>query len=65
MPNYHRLDISINFHRKLARYQRTLSIGLYNVYANHNPLYYDFYDGKLRSNSFVPMLPSINYTARF
>ncbi len=65
MPNYHRLDVTINFHKKLKYFNRTLSLGIYNIYAQQNALYYDFIDGKLRSNSFVTFLPSINYVLRY
>jgi hypothetical protein len=65
MPVYHRLDISLNFNKKLTNFNRTLSIGLYNAYAKQNALYYDFFEGKLRSNSFLSILPSINYTIRY
>lgn len=65
MPAYHRLDLSLNIHKTLRYYQRTISIGLYNAYARHNAMYYDFYDGKLRSIGVLPIVPSINYVARF
>ncbi|MCF8357191.1 MAG: TonB-dependent receptor [Prolixibacteraceae bacterium] len=65
MPDYHRLDITVNFSRKLGRFDRTLSLGVYNVYAHHNALYYDFFEGKLRSISYLSVLPSINYVLRF
>lgn len=65
MPTYHRLDVTVNFHKKMKHFNRTLSLGVYNVYAQPNALYYDFFDGKLRSNSFVTLLPSINYILRY
>ena len=38
-PNYHRLDIGINFHKQKKRGVRTWSIGVYNAYNRQNPFY--------------------------
>lgn len=65
MPNYHRLDVAINFRKVNNRFDRTLTLGIYNVYMHRNAFYYDFYDGKLRSHSVIPIMPSINYSIRF
>jgi hypothetical protein len=37
MPDYHRLDVGINFHKKKKRVDRTWSFGVYNAYARNNP----------------------------
>ncbi len=37
MPDYHRLDVGINFHKKKKRVDRTWSFGLYNAYGRNNP----------------------------
>lgn len=39
MPNYHRLDIGVNFHKKKKRGVRTWSFGAYNIYSRQNPFY--------------------------
>ncbi|NJK86696.1 MAG: TonB-dependent receptor [Bacteroidales bacterium] len=41
-PAYHRLDVSLNFHKKKKWGERTVSIGVYNLYNRQNPffLYY-------------------------
>jgi hypothetical protein len=65
MPPYHRLDLALNFHKEKQRFDRTLSLGLYNAYKNHNAFYYDFFDGKLRSNGVIPLVPSIDYKIKF
>ncbi len=39
MPNYHRLDIGVNFHKKKKHGVRTWSFGAYNVYNRQNPFY--------------------------
>lgn len=65
MPSYHRLDLSINFHKQRKHYYRTLTFGIYNTYMHRNAFYYDFYQGKLRSNSVIPIMPSVNYSLKF
>jgi outer membrane receptor for ferrienterochelin and colicin len=39
MPAYHRLDIGVNFHKKLSFATRTISISAYNAYNRLNPFY--------------------------
>ncbi|GHT18034.1 TonB-dependent receptor [Bacteroidia bacterium] len=39
MPDYHRLDIGFNFHRKKKHGTRTWSIGFYNLYNHQNPFW--------------------------
>ncbi|WP_346862415.1 TonB-dependent receptor [uncultured Draconibacterium sp.] len=39
MPSYHRMDISMNFHKQKKRGVRTWSLGLYNAYSRQNPFY--------------------------
>jgi len=39
IPSYHRMDISMNFHKQKKRGIRTWSIGLYNAYSHQNPFY--------------------------
>jgi hypothetical protein len=65
MPSTHRLDISANFHKETKRFSSTFSIGLFNAYMHSNALYYDFYQGKLRSHSLIPILPSIALNIHF
>jgi hypothetical protein len=75
MPNYHRMDVSINFHKKLRRGQRTINISVYNVYNHQNPyLVYESYQWSALDNngikvlkqlSIFPILPSISYTWKF
>lgn len=36
-PNYHRLDLGINFHKKLRHGSRTWNISVYNAYNHQNP----------------------------
>ena len=73
MPNYHRMDISANFHRKFRRCQRTINVSIYNLYNRKNPyiIYesheYTFrnYNAALVQLSIFPILPSIAYTLKW
>ncbi len=71
MPAYHRLDLSVNFHKKVKRGTRTWSIGVYNAYNRKNPMFLNLeysnttnkYD--LVQYSFFPAIPSISYRFEF
>jgi outer membrane receptor for ferrienterochelin and colicin len=39
MPNYHRLDVGMDFTKKKKRYTRTWSVGAYNGYNRANPFF--------------------------
>ena len=73
MPNYHRLDLGANFHRKFKRARRTISVSIYNVYNRQNPymLYrsrtetYQGFPSALVQLSIFPILPSVGYTLYF
>ena len=75
MPDYHRLDLGINFHfdRPKGRYgEHLLNISVYNAYNHQNPYYvYVGSDEKnynkieLHQVSLFPILPSISYTFKF
>lgn len=73
MPNYHRLDVSANFHKKFKRCHRTVNISCYNTYNRKNPyiIYesnqhsYAGYGSALVQLSIFPILPSVAYTLYF
>lgn len=80
MPDYHRLDLGINFHIPHKRSSDTslsrngwlknaehiVNIGVFNVYNNMNPyLIYTTESGKLYQLSIFPILPSISYQFHF
>ncbi|MCX7862943.1 MAG: TonB-dependent receptor [Bacteroidales bacterium] len=69
MPSYHRLDLSVNMHKKRKYYTRTWSIGVYNVYNRKNPYYLYFkHDNnrkRLTQISLFPLIPSFSYTMNF
>lgn len=70
MPDYHRLDIAINFTKQKKRGVRTWSISIYNLYNRQNP--YFLYFGKDENNqqqlyqfSLFPIIPSVSYSFKF
>ncbi len=74
-PAYHRLDISVNFHKKIRWGERIFSIGLYNAYNRQNPFYlyygykYSMGGGNqnlyLLQRSMYTIIPSIRYSIKF
>ena len=75
MGNYHRLDLSVNFHKQKKHGIRTWNISVYNVYNHKNPfiVYTDYgWDEatqtekkKLMQASLFPILPSVSYSFKF
>ncbi|MBA2611162.1 MAG: TonB-dependent receptor [Bacteroidetes bacterium] len=71
MSPYHRMDIGIQFHKKLKRCVRTFEFSVYNVYSHQNPFfYYIDYDqnakkNKLMQASLFPILPSVSWSYKF
>jgi hypothetical protein len=62
---YHRLDLSIQFHKKKKWGERTWEITIYNLYNRHNPYYYYISDGKLIKTSLIAFFPSLSYQFKF
>ncbi|MCI5058360.1 MAG: TonB-dependent receptor [Flavobacteriales bacterium] len=70
MPDYHRLDLSVNFNMIRDKYEETLSVGVYNVYSRQNPFYlffgYNDQDERvLKQISLFPIIPFISYKFKF
>ena len=75
MGNYHRLDLSVNFHKQKKHGIRTWNISVYNVYNHKNPfiVYTDYgWDEatqtekkKLMQASLFPIIPSVSYSFKF
>lgn len=70
MPPYHRLDVGINFHKKLKRMERTWSLGVYNAYSRRNPFYlyigYNKWNERvIKQVALFPIIPSITYSFKF
>ena len=73
--DYHRLDLSIQIHKKKKHYDRYWEFGLYNAYNRKNPFYYylersnDFVNKgqrfDLKKKSLFPILPSVSYNFKF
>ena len=76
-PNYHRLDLGVNFHKKKKWGERTWSVGLYNAYFRQNYFFiyvdydYDHYSGTgqpkkvLKQVSLFPGIPYVSYSFKF
>lgn len=74
---YHRLDVGMNFHKKLKYGKRTWNISVYNAYNQLNPFLTtvdtsgDFINGQyvekkvLKQISIFPIIPSVSYTYKF
>lgn len=73
--SYHRLDLSIQLHKKKKKHDRFWEFGLFNAYNRKNPFYYyleatnDFSNSgqriQLKKKSLFPILPSISYNFKF
>ena len=75
---YHRLDLSVNFHKtfkRAPRIKRTINISVYNAYCNMNPFMVYMYEGydwetdrnyrTLRKVTIFPIIPSFSYGIQF
>ena len=70
MPNYHRLDVSVNMKKEKKWGERTWSFGLYNAYSRQNPFYLEFTrnengNPQLSQFSLFPLIPSFTYSFKF
>ena len=69
MSAYHRMDLGLQFHKKLRYYTRTFEVGFYNLYNRQNPFFYyiDSNKGKqeLMQVSLFPIIPSISWSCKF
>ena len=75
LPAYHRMDISVNFHKQKKHGIRTWNISVYNLYNRQNPFLiypkttYSYRDGStytgLYQRSLFPILPSVSYIYKF
>ena len=79
LPAYHRMDISVNFHKQKKHGIRTWNISIYNLYNRQNPFivypkteYMALSDGQsfrsftgLYQRSLFPIMPSISYIYKF
>lgn len=72
MPEYHRLDLGINFHKKMKVGEIIWNVSVYNVYSRQNPFF--VYLGSKKDNptektykqvSLFPILPSVSFRRKF
>lgn len=79
MAPYHRLDLGVQFHKKLQKYERTWEVGVYNMYNRRNPFVY-FTENeykynpntesftsttKLKQLSLFQIIPSVTWSIKF
>jgi hypothetical protein len=72
---YHRLDLSVQFHKKKKKYDRYWEFGVFNAYNRKNVFYYylkttdvpgqNIQVVTLEKKSLFPILPSISYNVKF
>ncbi len=71
MSDSHRLDLSVEFHKKKKYWERAWVIGVYNTYFHKNPFFlisdYDYEKNKTvyKEVSLLPVLPFISYQFKF
>jgi hypothetical protein len=75
MEAYHRMDVSISFHKKKRWGERTWTISAYNTYNRMNPFAYYFgtrtiqetgeRQQVLRKIALFPIIPSVSYSFKF
>ncbi|MBN2744905.1 MAG: TonB-dependent receptor [Marinilabiliaceae bacterium] len=76
MPIYHRMDIGANFRKKIKLGERTISVGIMNVYGRQNAFFLFYADNinkntgevtrSLKQFSLFPIpLPYVRYTLKF
>ncbi len=71
LPNYHHLDIGLNWNRQYEMYGFSGSIGVYNVYNRFNPFYVYLYDNPANKQTEVtgvglfPILPYLTFKINF
>ncbi|HEY9044940.1 MAG TPA: carboxypeptidase-like regulatory domain-containing protein [Ohtaekwangia sp.] len=65
MRDYHRLDLSVNFKKKVKWGLRKWTIGVYNAYNRMNPFYVETNNDRFRQYTLFPILPSISYSFQF
>ena len=69
LPDYHRLDLSIQFKKEVSKGERTWSFSIYNAYNQMNPffLFYDQNDKgqtTLKQLTIFPLIPAFHYQLR-
>ncbi|MBK7407862.1 MAG: TonB-dependent receptor [Saprospirales bacterium] len=71
LPNYHRLDLEVDYSWQKKQFRHQLSVGVYNLYNRFNPLYYilaerldettGHYAPKYLEVALLPAMPTLRY----
>lgn len=65
MQPYHRLDLSVEFHKQKRKYKRVIVVGVYNAYSRVNPFFIndETRNGRRRFVQYglFPIIPSVSY----
>ena len=72
---YHRMDVGVQFRKKMKRHERTWEFSIYNLYNRQNPYFYDYRSQynqgtgvttkTLSQYSIFTILPSLSYSFKF
>ena len=73
LPDYHRLDLGVNFYNKYKWGRTKLTLGLYNAYNRQNPFYRDVLVENINNSNqikyqeltILPILPTFSYNLSF
>ncbi len=74
LPDYHRLDVNVNYHFRAKHLEHSISLGTYNAYNRKNIYsleYYHAYNYAIGDRYFVrerplfPIIPSLTYRIKF
>ena len=69
MDAYHRLDVSIEFHKERRYWDETIVIGAYNAYSRVNPFFINdetrFGERQFVQYGLFPIIPSLSYRFKF
>lgn len=65
LPNYHRLDLSVNYKHQFNHFNYSLGAGVYNVYNRQNPYSVFETDGLISISSLLNVMPFIKLSLGF
>ncbi len=65
MPNYHRLDVGINYTKSYSQFSYNISAGVYNAYNRSNPYYVFEGENTISVNSLLGIMPYLTLSFNF
>ena len=70
MPDYHRLDLGIQYTISGKKWQHRVKFGIYNLYYHKNPVYYRLGTDEFGKKQYyqlilLPIFPSLRYAVKF